>query len=422
MESFTGNIRWELAGDWAVAMLDGHGKRQEFPIAPPKRFQVRDEKAAAGLPERQPTSDGWLLGLPLQGVRAEECTVPGALLPESLVVKSSPGSDGDLFVRGRDYEVDSTWGTVWRLPEGKLGVGQVVWMDYAHVPQRLDSAVLTFEREVVIREGNPHPAMPEPPSLTRGEKRLANFYLAGPMVRLGEEHLYPISESAYPEEEISGPCVAERLLPRSLAKLREGQTLRILAWGDSVTEVGRYQPMFLGSLRTRFPRARIELRTEAWPGKSTVDYLAEPPGGKRNFAEKVLSPRPDLILTEFVNDASLRESPGETQTRYERIREAFLRIGAEWILFTPHYVKPDWMGLDRQRDIDEDPRSYVRFLREFARDHGLALADASRRYGRLWRQGIPYLTLMENGINHPNLAGHQILADSLLALFPGSCP
>ena len=87
----------------------------------------------------------------------------------------------------------------------------MVWMDYAHVPQRLDSAVLTFEREVVIREGNPHPAMPEPPSLTRGEKRLANFYLAGPMVRLGEEHLYPISESAYPEEEISGPCVAERL-------------------------------------------------------------------------------------------------------------------------------------------------------------------------------------------------------------------
>jgi len=54
--------------------------------------------------------------------------------------------------------------------------------------------------------------------------------------------------------------------------------------------------------------------------------------------------------------------------------------------------------------------------------HHIALADAARRYGRLWRQGIPYLTLMENGINHPNLAGHQILADSLLALFPGDCP
>jgi hypothetical protein len=27
------------------------------------------------------------------------------------------------------------------------------------------------------------------------------------------------------------------------------------------------------------------------------------------------------------------------------------------------------------------------------------------RYGRLWRQGIPYLTLMENNINHPNVFG-----------------
>jgi hypothetical protein len=35
----------------------------------------------------------------------------------------------------------------------------------------------------------------------------------------------------------------------------------------------------------------------------------------------------------------------------------------------------------------------------------------------LWRQGIPYLTLMENNINHPNMLGHTIFADSLIALF-----
>jgi hypothetical protein len=32
-------------------------------------------------------------------------------------------------------------------------------------------------------------------------------------------------------------------------------------------------------------------------------------------------------------------------------------------------------------------------------EHQLALADASLRYGRLWRQGIPYSTLMLNSIN-----------------------
>ncbi|NBT72525.1 MAG: hypothetical protein EBT36_14445, partial [Betaproteobacteria bacterium] len=111
-----------------------------------------------------------------------------------------PGAAGPVFVRGRDYEFDATWGTVWRLPEGKLAAGQEVWMDYAHVPQRLDSAVLTRSGQVVIREGTPHPAMPEPPPLAEGERRLANIYLPGPMGRLGESHLFPILENVYPSQ------------------------------------------------------------------------------------------------------------------------------------------------------------------------------------------------------------------------------
>jgi hypothetical protein len=43
--------------------------------------------------------------------------------------------------------------------------------------------------------------------------------------------------------------------------------------------------------------------------------------------------------------------------------------------------------------------------------------DISGCSGRLWRQGIPYLTLMENNINHPNEFGHTLFADSLMALF-----
>ena len=48
------------------------------------------------------------------------------------------------------------------------------------------------------------------------------------------------------------------------------------------------------------------------------------------------------------------------------------------------------------------------------------LADASLRYGRLWRQGIPYNTMMKNNINHPDARGMRIFADSLIALFPGA--
>ena len=58
-----------------------------------------------------------------------------------------------------------------------------------------------------------------------------------------------------------------------------------------------------------------------------------------------------------------------------------------------------------------------RVLRQFAARHDVALADASLRYGRLWRQGIPYNTLMLNAINHPDERGMRLFADALIALF-----
>jgi len=76
------------------------------------------------------------------------------------------------------------------------------------------------------------------------------------------------------------------------------------------------------------------------------------------------------------------------------------------------------MGLKKERDIDQDPRPYVKGLREFTAKHRIALADASLRYGRLWREGIPYSTLMVNAINHPDVRGMRLFADALMALFP----
>jgi hypothetical protein len=76
------------------------------------------------------------------------------------------------------------------------------------------------------------------------------------------------------------------------------------------------------------------------------------------------------------------------------------------------------MGLTREREIDEDPRPYVAGLRAFGSKHGVALADASLRYGRLWRQGIPYTSLLLNSINHPDARGMKLFADALMELFP----
>ena len=96
----------------------------------------------------------------------------------------------------------------------------------------------------------------------------------------------------------------------------------------------------------------------------------------------------------------------------------FRGIGTEWIILTPLYLGPAWLAFAREKQIGEDPRPYVAGLRQFAANHRVALADASIRWGRLWRQGIPYRTLLLNGINHPDARGMKIFADSLMALFP----
>lgn len=362
------------------------------------------------------TKAGWRKGARLAGVRAEECTVQGALDPESLLVRDGTDANAKVFRRGIDYEADGDAGTVGRLPGGGIGPDQPVYLSYLYAKQRIDSIVLDANGKLAVREGVADAVTPAVPELGPGERRLANVHVSGRDPELRADGLFPILEESYPEPVAAGPSVAEARMPKSLGKLRSGERIRIMAWGDSVSTYKRYQVMFVDRLKARFPRANIELVTEAWGGRSTLSYLNEPPGSEHHYGEKVLGQRPDLIVSEFVNDAGMNEA--QVEERYSRLLADFRKIGAEWIILSPHYVRPDWMGLRSQREIDEDPRPYVKGIREFAERHGVGLADASARYGRLWRRGIPYLTLMENNINHPNMFGHSLFADSLVALFP----
>ena len=125
--------------------------------------------------------------------------------------------------------------------------------------------------------------------------------------------------------------------------------------------------------------------------------------------------KPDLVVMEFVNDSWMK--PENVEGDYSQILADFRERGMEWIICTPHYVRADWMGLSSEKGIDEDPRPYVQGLRAFAKKHGIALADASFYYGQLYRQGIPYSTLMMNNINHPDRFGMSLFADALMKLF-----
>ena len=411
----------KLVGDFDVEVTYG-GKKGVVRIEQPSPFTVVNERHAA-LANYNPNTGGWLRGSKPIGITAQECTTRNALKAETMKVKSSDNADAVIYENGKDYQLTPDWGTVGRLPDGRIKADQPVYLDYTYVKLRIDAIVLAKNGTFAVRTGVPHQANPFQAELLDGDVRLANVWINGCIPKLTDENLFPILETEFPKELRPAPHAAEKLIPKTYAKLKNGEKVKILAWGDSVTvgtfvpdwQHNRWQNQFVDRLQKLFPKAQIELVTEAWGGYNTGSYLAQPAGQIHNYNETVLAVKPDLVISEFVNDAGLNEKV--VYERYGKFLNDFNAIGAEWIILTPHYVRPDWMGLTSEKNIDNDPRGYVVALRKFAAEKNIALADAAMRFGRLWRQGIPYSSLMMNAINHPNPFGMKMFADALIDLF-----
>ena len=410
-----------VTDDWQVTVKYGSPQATiTLDVAPPVYREVTTE-VFASLPLYNAGGGGWNNGASFAGNIAEACTTRDLVDPSTVKLRSALDAASPVFTRGKDWEMENSWGTFGRLPGGAIGDSTPVHVSYRHTSLRLDSIVREATGKIVLRQGRGTPAAPQAPALEEGERRLANIWIPGPIPRLSDDHLFPVMETDYPPDSAPARTQVAQKFPHILEKLRNGEPLRILAWGDSVTaaiylpQADKWQEQFVARLRARFPQAKIELISESWGGRTTSAYLNEPPGSPHNFREKVLAVKPDLVISEFVNDAGL--PPDSIAPQYARLLADFHEIGAEWIILTPHYVMPSWMGLSKEREIDDDPRPYVAILRKFADAHPVILADASRRYGRLWRQGIPYSTLMVNSINHPNAQGMTLFADALMELF-----
>ena len=413
---------WSIDGDWRLS-VSSEGRRLSCTVEPPPRISVTGERHVK-LPVFDPGKYECFRGRQFKGVYALGCSVKFALLPESVRFSNA---DGEPLVRGADYEIDGPWGLFGRLEKGRIGTEDAVLADYVYLQRRIDSVVRTAAGGLTYRTGVPHVATPLPPPLADGERAIVNVYVDAQTGRLTDENVYPILETNYPgppSVDPSGDTVAARLVPKTFAKLKNGEKVRILAWGDSVTETldyylidksKRWQEVFVRRLRKMFPKAEIELLTAGYDGHYSSDFLAAPPDSPKNFKRAVIDVKPDLVVSEFFNDSSRYCTLESLEKLYGGTYLAQFRAnGIEWIIQTPHYARLDRMNFASQKNCDEDRRPHVSCLRDFARRHGLALADASRRWGRLWRQGLPYMTLLCNDINHPDPRGLAIFADALV--------
>lgn len=389
-------------------------------IAPPTIERVTGERFDS-LPVFNDRAPGWIKGSKIPVLRAEECSATGLLTPGSFRIQDAPASSR-YFTKGKDYDIDEFWATFGRLDGGAIGENDPVYCDYEYAHHRLDSIVAGADGRLRMVQGVPAQALALPPAIGESDTVLANVFVSGETRRLTQDSIFPV-DPALPPAYSGGTPVAGRLLPKTLAKLREAKPVTIVAFGDSVTCGGGvgadqslwYQYQFEKLLQNRFTQSQITMLTAGWGGASSKQYLESPRGSEHDFIRDVIEPKPDLVTIEFVNDAYFDEAG--TAAHYANIVGQLQQNGSEVILITPHLVRPDWMQTDTMQ-FDEDPRPYVRGLRQFGAANGIAVADASAEWCRLWRRGIPYITLLANAINHPDVRGHELFARVLLGLFP----
>jgi lysophospholipase L1-like esterase len=384
---------------------------------PPARVIAVEDEMLHLSPDRP---RDWRVGTRLRGLITRTITAPGALDPASVVVKKG----GQVLVEGEDYVFDHEWGMFGVGPKARVTPADPVAVSYRYSLLRLDSVVRAPDGRESVRAGESHISTPHPPDLAAGETRVANIFV--PYFSDGTNaEIFPIAEP--PSQ--APTRTARGRIPKTLRKLQAGERVTIVAWGDSVTVGGdasssdtRYAAVFERMLRQKFPPARIDVEVVAaggshsrqWLYPEKFPYAHTAPGNLGALRwDLIASRKPDLVTIEFVNDCGMPTA--EMPAVYDDILSRLRAVAAEVILITPSFTA---LKLMKSRTVrDPDSRPYVRFVRELAEQRQLALADASARWEHLWKEGLPYLTLLNNAFNHPDDRGHRLFAEELMKCF-----
>ncbi len=383
-------------------------------LPPSRTIEVRDEPHK--LTDVEPRRYGQ--GTPLLHCRSHRITVADTLDPDSLVVKTGKGPDAERYVEGQDWRADKQWAQLGRLEGGRIDADTTVYVDYTFSLMRIDTVQVHSNGTVTVRKGDEHRMVPQPPRVDMLARGLCNVFLPYHCKALTDEHIYPLGP-AFPEPTQADIESKAALIPNTRRRLAAGEPFTMLFWGDSVTCGGDASSQetafplgFTNWLRARYPQTPISYvnaGTGGWNSKSKLPL----------FEEEVIAKEPDLVVIEFVNDMGFNRD-----MIFKNYTEAVSRIraiGGEVIVLTPHFTRPDWMGAGTNMRTKET-RKAITHLREFCAENHVGLADASRRWEHLWIEGIPYLTLLYNAINHPDDRGHRLFIEELKLFFRGPDP
>ena len=199
-----------------------------------------------------------------------------------------------------------------------------------------------------------------------------------------------------------------RFTEKTLADLKNGCNVTIVAFGDSITAgfaVRRGFPSFWREmLQQKYPEARLELINSGISGDTTLDGLA-----RLDWA--VLSYEPDLVTINFgINDCVLGLGLDEFEMNFvEIVRRIRAGPDSEILLLSSQPLETP--------PYDKIVRDYYQTIERVAKEMDVGFVDVYEAWMERVRAGTPLGSMIIPGLDHPNEAGYRIIAEELMKLF-----
>lgn len=192
----------------------------------------------------------------------------------------------------------------------------------------------------------------------------------------------------------------------------QNQTINIVFHGHSVPAgfwhdhevhtLESYPHLVLKKLKEEFPYAVINVIVTAIGGENSQK-------GSLRFEKEVLVHRPDVLLIDYaLNDRFLGLE--KAKEAWEEMIKKALAQSIKVILVTP---SPD-QRVDLL-EVGNPLEQHANQIRQLAKDYAVGLADPYAEFKKIAVQGK--LKDYMSHVNHPNLAGHEIIASTIWEWF-----
>ena len=199
-----------------------------------------------------------------------------------------------------------------------------------------------------------------------------------------------------------------RFAEKTVADLKEGCNVTIVAFGDSITAgfaVRRGFPSFWREmLQQKYPEARLELINSGISGDTTLDGLARLDWAVRSY-------EPDLVTINFgINDCVLGMGLDEFEMNLvEIVRRIRAGPDSEILLLSSQPLETP--------PYDKIVQDYYQTVERVAKEMNVGFVDVHGAWMEHVRIGTPLSSMIIPGLDHPNEAGYRIIAEELMNLF-----